>query len=87
LEAEKREYEALLDGQFDLAALHDLERLGQNLIRARICSHLTHKDLADALGNKEQAIQRLEATDYSTASLATLATIANAIIGLQRRAD
>lgn len=83
LEDEVRQYDSLLQGPLDLTSLRDVEHLGQDLIRARISARLTHKDLAKALGKKEQAIQRLEAANYSTASLATLAEIANTIMRLR----
>ena len=75
-----RQYDSLQGGQFDMASLQHVRHLGRDLIRARIACKLTHKDLAIALGKKEQAIQRLEAKDYSTASLATLTTIVNVIV-------
>ena len=84
LEAEIDEYDRLQSQPYDPAFLQRVERLGQDLIRARIASKLTHKDLALALGKKEQAIQRLEANDYKTASLATIASIANVIAKAQR---
>jgi HTH-type transcriptional regulator/antitoxin HigA len=86
LQEELRHYQSLLEGKFDLAALQEVEHLGQDLIRARICCKLTQKDLATALGKKAQAIQRLEAADYSSASLATLRTIASTIISCRKRA-
>ena len=77
-------YDRQRNGEFDLSTLQSIATLGQNLIRARIACKLTQKDLAQALGKKEQAIQRLEATDYTTASLATLTTIAETIANHQR---
>ena len=86
LEEELRQYRSLLEGTFDWAALREVEHLGQDLIRARISCKLTQKQLARALGKKEQAIQRLEATDYRSASLATLRTIANTIMSYREKA-
>ena len=80
LEDEVRHYESLKRGPIDLSPLRNVEHLGLDLIRARIACDLTHKDLARALGKKEQAIQRWEASNYSTASLAALTSIANVII-------
>jgi HTH-type transcriptional regulator/antitoxin HigA len=77
-------YDRQINGEFDLTPLQAIPTLGQTLIRARIACQLTQKDLAQALGKKEQAIQRLEATDYTTASLATLTTIAETLTNHQR---
>ena len=62
------------------------QRAWIDLVRARIACNLTHKELARALGKKEQAIQRWEAAGYSTVSLSALATIASVIIDYQRKA-
>lgn len=53
-----------------------IERLPQNLIRARIASGLTQRELAARLGVKEQQIQRYEATNYASASLARVLEVA-----------
>ena len=86
LEEEVRQYESLKQGVFDLSLLRNIEHIGVDLVRARIACNLTHKELARALGKKEQAIQRWEASDYSTVSLSALATIASVIIDYQRKA-
>ena len=83
LEDEMRQYDLSRRAPVDVAALRHVGDLGRDLIRARIARNLTHKDLAQAVGKKEQAIQRLEAADYRTASLATLAAIASAIANFQ----
>jgi len=51
----------------------------RDLIRARIASGLTHKDLAKRLGMAEQQIQQYEAKDYESVSLARIAEIAKAL--------
>ena len=70
----------------DLSPVRNIEHIGADLIRARIACNLTHKELAKALGKKEQAIQRWEASDYRTVSLSTLTMIADVIIERQRTA-
>lgn len=47
--------------------------------RARIASGLTQEAMAQKLGLKRQQIQRYEATEYASASLATIRQIAQAI--------
>jgi ribosome-binding protein aMBF1 (putative translation factor) len=86
LRAEIRQYEALHSGEqrkFDLASLDDLARA---LIQARIAAGLSQKDLAARLGLKEQQIQRYEATDYASASLARVREVARAL-GLKVKAE
>jgi transcriptional regulator with XRE-family HTH domain len=72
-------YRELREGSakhFGVASLKDLPRA---LIQARIASGLTQKELAERLALPEQAVQRYEATDYSSASLERLAQVATAI--------
>jgi transcriptional regulator with XRE-family HTH domain/Zn-dependent peptidase ImmA (M78 family) len=66
------EYEALRAGVFDVESLEILKDLPKALIKARIASGMSQKDLADKLGLKEQQIQRYESTDYATASLSRI---------------
>lgn len=79
LKAELREYEELAAGKVGLLELGSLAELPQALVRARIASGLSQKDLADKLKLKEQQIQRYEATDYQQASLSRLLEVANAL--------
>lgn len=79
LRNEIKQYETLRSGKrtsLDLASFDDLPR---TLIQARIAAGLTHKELADRLGMKEQQIQRYEATDYASASLARVCEVARAL--------
>ena len=46
------------------------------LIRARIAQGLSQKSLAGRLGLKEQQIQRYEASEYASASLARIRSVA-----------
>ena len=79
LESELREYESLKAGRFRLDDLNVVAVLPDVLIKARIAQGLTQKDLAQRIGLKEQQIQRYEATDYSSASLARIREVATAL--------
>ena len=79
LDAEIREYESLKSGRQKRLELDSLEALSKLLIQARIAAGLTQEDLADRLGLKPQQIQRYEATNYQSASLARLLEIARAL--------
>jgi transcriptional regulator with XRE-family HTH domain len=59
--------------------LNSLDALPKVLIEARIAAGLTQEDLASRLGLKPQQIQRYEASDYQTASLARLRGIARVL--------
>jgi len=84
LRAELRAYEALRSADQSAFAIESLEELPRTLIKARIASGLTQRELAERLGLKEQQIQRYEASDYQTASLARLLEIARAL-GIKER--
>ena len=79
LESELREYESLKAGRFRLDDLNVVAVLPDVLIKARIAQGLSQKDLAQRIGLKEQQIQRYEATDYSSASLARIREVATAL--------
>src|SRR5208282_5868043 len=72
LEQELREYEMLRSGEESVLTLDSFAELPLALIKARVASGLTQKDLADRLGLKEQQIQRYEASDYTAASVRRL---------------
>jgi len=78
LRRELREYERLRAGRVRIS-LREVEQLPKKLVRARIASGLTQEALAQKLGLKRQQIQRYEATEYASASLATIRQIAQAI--------
>ena len=61
---------------FDAASLGELSMV---LVKARIARGWTQRQLAEALGMAEQQIQRYEAHDYRSTSLARLCDIANAL--------
>jgi DNA-binding XRE family transcriptional regulator len=78
LRRELREYERLRSGRVRIS-LREIERLPQKLVRARIAAGLTQEALAEKLGLKRQQVQRYEASEYASASLATIRQIAQTI--------
>jgi ribosome-binding protein aMBF1 (putative translation factor) len=79
LQAQVREYEALRDGAMVEITAASLVELPRTLIQARLARRFSQKQLAERLGLKEQQIQRYEASDYESASLARLIEVANAL--------
>jgi ribosome-binding protein aMBF1 (putative translation factor) len=73
------EYEALRTGRVAMLELHSLKELPEALIRARIASGLSQKQLAERLGIKEQQLQRWEATRYAGISLDRIHEVAQAL--------
>jgi DNA-binding XRE family transcriptional regulator len=86
LEQELGEYEMLRSGVESVLTLDSFAELPGALIKARVASGLTQKDLADRLGLKEQQIQRYEATDYTAASVRRLKQVIEAL-GIRVHAD
>jgi len=82
LRSDVAEYEALRRGSLAVSPIRDLVELPAALIRKRIASGMTQKDLAERLGIAEQQIQRYEANDYASANLQRLREVARAV-GLQ----
>ena len=78
LRRELREYDRLRSGRVRIS-LREIERLPQKLVRARIAAGLTQEALAEKLGLKRQQVQRYEASEYASASLATIRQIAQTI--------
>ncbi len=79
LEEDLREYEDLKDGRFAFEKLEGISELPKLLIRARIASGLTQRDLAGRLQLKEQQIQRYEASDYASASFTRIKEVVSAL--------
>ena len=79
LEEQLRVYESLKAGNFEIENLNVVSELPTTLIKARISQGLSQKDLAERLRLKEQQIQRYEATDYATASLARIKEVVEAL--------
>lgn len=86
LERDVREYERLRSGRCGVIQVDSFEELPQALVQARIAAGLSQKELADRLGMKEQQVQRYEATNYQSASLAKLQQIVKAL-GVEVRED
>jgi cytidylate kinase/transcriptional regulator with XRE-family HTH domain/Zn-dependent peptidase ImmA (M78 family) len=75
LDREIAAYERLRSGEQTLVKVEHFEELPRALIQARIAGGLTQEQLAAKLKLKPQQIQRYEATDYQSASLARVAEI------------
>jgi transcriptional regulator with XRE-family HTH domain len=86
LEAEISAYEALQTGAPHVVEVESFDELPSALIRARIASGLSQKELAERLGLKEQQVQRYEATNYSGASFSRLSDVIKAL-GISVRED
>lgn len=79
LSLQLKEYETLKSGAIEVLKASTLEELPSILIRARITRGLSQRQLADAIGLKEQQIQRYEAGEYASANLSRLAEVAKAL--------
>jgi transcriptional regulator with XRE-family HTH domain len=79
LDAQLREYEALRAGTVGTIRVSSFAELPDALVRARIGSGLTQRELAERLGLKEQQIQRYEAERYAGASMARLQEVMTAL--------
>lgn len=86
LRQQLQEYDALRTGITPVLEIDSLAALPQALIKARIASGLSQKDLAERLDLKEQQVQRYEATDYESASFSRLLEVCQAL-GIQIRQD
>jgi predicted transcriptional regulator len=80
LEEQLKAYQRLKTGRHK-ANLDLIDVLPEQLIKARIALNWTQKYLAMRVGTSEQQIQRYEASDYQTASLATIRRISYALRG------
>lgn len=79
LSSQLHEYETLKSGTVEVLKASTLEDLPSILIRARIAKGFSQRQLAEAIGLKEQQIQRYEAEEYASANLQRLAEVANAL--------
>jgi len=79
LKAQVKEYEDLKSGFVTGLKATSLEELPTVLIKARIAKGLSQRQLANALGVKEQQIQRYESSDYTSVSLRRLVRVAEAL--------
>jgi ribosome-binding protein aMBF1 (putative translation factor) len=76
LRAELAEYERLSSGKVSTFSASTLAGVATLLIQARIARGWTQKRLADELGVAEQQVQRYEASEYRSASLARICDVA-----------
>jgi HTH-type transcriptional regulator/antitoxin HigA len=79
IDGELANYDLLKSGSVAFSETYSLADLPNILIQARIAQGLSQTDLAEQLGMKAQQIQRYEATQYMSASLARLIEIAGAL--------
>jgi transcriptional regulator with XRE-family HTH domain len=79
LDLELNEYEALRNGHYKILEILSFDELPQAIIKGRIASGLSQKDLAEKLGLKEQQLQRYESTDFASANLGKVKEIIKAI--------
>lgn len=79
LAAELDDFDALRAGRVDVGTVTTLSDLPRVLVRARIAAGWSQAALAERLGLKEQQIQRYEATDYESANLGRLRSVADAL--------
>lgn len=79
LSIQVHEYETLKSGTVEILKASNLEELPSILIRARIAKRFSQRQLADAIGLKEQQIQRYEAEEYASANLPRLAEVAKSL--------
>lgn len=79
LERQLKEYEAIKSGKEQLPDLNVVNDISSLLVKWRIRCNLTQKDLARLVDMPEQQIQRYEETNYQSASLATVARVANVL--------
>jgi DNA-binding XRE family transcriptional regulator len=79
LQEQMAEYEALASGGQHTFVSDGFDGLASSLIRARIASGLSQRELAERLGLKEQQVQRYEATEYSSASLSRVREVVRAL--------
>jgi len=84
LQRELREFEDLKAGHVPRPDLGYISVVPRDLIRARIASGLSQKQLAQRLGMPEQQIQRYEAIEYESVSFARISEIAEALQGKKR---
>ena len=76
LRTEIAEYEQLSSGKVSTFEASSLARVATLLINARIARGWSQRRLADELGVAEQQVQRYEATEYRSASLARVCDVA-----------
>lgn len=86
LREELAQYDALRSGKRRVLSAASFEELPMVLIQARIAAGLTQRELGEKLRIPEQQVQRYEATEYASASIARISEVADAL-GLKLRGD
>ena len=79
VEREIAEYDTLRSGEVTELDLDKLSELPTLLIKARVATELTQKELAERIGVKEQQIQRYERQLYDGVSFSRVVEIAGAL--------
>jgi ribosome-binding protein aMBF1 (putative translation factor) len=79
LRLELTEYEDLESGNKPPPDLGYISTVSRDLIRARIAAGLSQRELAERLGMPEQQIQRYEAKEYESVSLARISEVAKVL--------
>jgi HTH-type transcriptional regulator/antitoxin HigA len=79
LEEEIEEYLKIKNGEKTPAFPQNISEIGDFVIQLRIAANLTQAELARLVHTKTQVIQRYEATDYATVSIARVNQIVRAI--------
>lgn len=79
VDREIEEYQRIRDGRQRRFQIGSLDEVADALIKARIASGLTQRELAERLGVTEQMVQRDEARAYSHAKLSRLADVCDVL--------
>jgi HTH-type transcriptional regulator / antitoxin HipB len=79
LKQEIAEYEELKSGRVSVFQIESFNELPTALIKARIASGMTQKELAEKIDTQEQQIQRYEANHYHAISFDRLMKIVGAL--------
>lgn len=82
---ELAEYEDLENGNIPPPDLEYISVVPRDLIRARIASGLSQKELAERLGMPEQQIQRYEAKEYQSVSMGRISEVAKVLQSAARK--
>ena len=87
LRRELTEYEDLESGNMPPPDLEYISVVPRDLIRARIAARLSQRELAERLGMPEQQIQRYEAKEYESVSLARISEVAKVLQSVSPRSS
>lgn len=79
LREQLKEYESLRSGSRRVLQVESFDEFPRALIKARIGSGLSQRELADRLSLKEQQIQRYEDTEYASASIERVKEVVKAL--------